>query len=127
MFGKKTFKSQGFDSLIAQGLTFGGDIDLVGTLQIDGKLIGAQLIGADGSVHINGDVKVTNVKVKDATICGSLAVNTLTVEGTLAIKSGAQVSASTVIYYRTLVIEPGAVINGTMTNLDNSGTVAAAT
>jgi cytoskeletal protein CcmA (bactofilin family) len=123
---KNPFARAGFDSLIAEGTTISGNVFIKNgqTLIIDGKVTGMSLVPIDTSVVdkttvvINGEVIMDTVGISNATITGSLTCKVLSVEGQLAIKAGASVKASE-IRYRTLVIEPGAIVFGQMNHLDH--------
>lgn len=117
------FKTKGFDTLIGKGTNFSGDIDIQGAVVIDGTFRGGYIRTASGggkaTLMVNGEAKVdTIILADDLTVCGSVKAEEIRIEGILAIKGEAKVNATT-IYYRTLVIEPGAVINGQLKHLDH--------
>lgn len=122
---KNPFKTQGFDTLISKGMVLRAATMMLpagSTTIIDGEVHGPdikevaepnpnsfvnKLIGnTQTTLVVNG--KVDCVNNIDKIIC----------EGTLAIKSGAKVTANE-IRYRSLVIEDGAVVLGQMSHLDH--------
>ena len=124
---RNPFKTQGFDTIIGKGSVMRGTFTLNGTAVIDGHFAG-ESIRSDQNAEtksknvliVNGTVDVEQVIISDElVITGAVTACTVRVEGTLAIKSGCQLKAST-IYYRTLVAEPGAVIIGELRHLDHS-------
>jgi len=116
------FKSKGFDTLIGKGTTVNGLLNISGTVQVDGVVNSDRIQPAPDQkqvrLHVNGGLDATEVEVFDFTLNGSADVETLRVEGTLAVKSGATLKAKT-IYYRTLVVEPGCVMHGELRHLDH--------
>lgn len=116
------FKTKGFDSIIGKNLTVTGDMDLQGTVVIDGTFNGGKILSADsktGVLVVNGTVNVeTVVLTSELTITGTVTAREVRVEGTLALKSKCMLKADK-IYYRNLVVEPGAVILGEMLHLDH--------
>jgi hypothetical protein len=73
----------------------------------------------DGSA-INGFIKFCEgeLNVSNVTVTGELTADVVICEGMLAIKAGAKVEADE-IRYRSLTIEDGAVVLGTMGHLDH--------
>lgn len=130
---KNPFKRAGFDSLIAKGTAIHGDLvlDLGSTTIIDGSVNGRTIMVNEtenkgsttliigGAVHL-----VDGLTVSDVTITGTLTCDTLHVEGTLAIKLGAKVTAQ-LVRYRRLIIEPGATLNARLLHLDEEKPVEA--
>lgn len=123
---KNPFKTQGFDSIIAKDCSITGTLDLTGTILIEGHFGGDSIksnahdIKAPSSLIVSGTVDVKEVIItNDLTVTGSVKACTVRVTGTLAVKSGCVLQAST-IYYQHLVAEPGAVIIGEMRHLDHS-------
>lgn len=113
---KSIFRSKGFDSIIGAGTTVSGNLYIEGAMQVDGTLNCVDVMGHDGSLHLNGKADVVQLQVKDLTVCGVLKVKDLIVIGTLAVKKGATLDAGQ-ISYTTLVIEPGALISGNLQQL----------
>lgn len=66
-----------------------------------------------GKVTCTGELNVSNV-----TVTGELTADVVICEGMLAVKAGAKVEADE-IRYRSLTIEDGAVVLGTMGHLDH--------
>lgn len=118
------FKVKGFDSVISKDMHLAGELSFSGTVVIDGTIDGQSVKQnhADTKpslLHINGNVKVKDVVIiHDLTVCGTVEAREIRVEGTFAVKSGCKVSAD-VIYYRTLEVEPGAIIMAQMKHLDH--------
>lgn len=130
------FKSKSFDSIISKGteikatvgsqlsLTIAPDERLVveGTIEnastitgrhVDGKVSGKTTFAVQG-----GSVSAGKIEVFNVIIDGTVKAKELRAEGTLALNSGARLDAD-VVYYRTLVIEKGAVIMATLKHLDH--------
>lgn len=119
------FKSKGFDSLIAKGLNIKGQMALApgSTTQLDGTMSGESIaVEADPTGKGNKVDKTTlvvnglastlkSIVVPNVTITGHVTCDVLEVVGILAIKKGAIVTA-TKILYATLIVETGAIING---------------
>jgi cytoskeletal protein CcmA (bactofilin family) len=122
---KNPFKSQGFDSIIGPSTTIVGAVDVYGTMMVDGKIVGTEISGKDGTVFVNGSVDVEIIRLANLTICGVVSVKEVFVTGVLAVKKGAALEATN-IHYTTLVIEPGAAITGNLQRLDQSTAASAA-
>jgi cytoskeletal protein CcmA (bactofilin family) len=127
------FRSRGFDSLVGKGTIFLGDLLIAAnsTLQVDGNVQGESISQGsltDGKVatrtklmvngHVESLARPLHITVHNVIISGTVVCKEIRVEGTLAIKSGARLLAEN-IYYRTLVIETGAVVHGQMHHLDH--------
>jgi len=70
----------------------------------------------DTTLVVNGQVNIIeDIRVQNVTITGLLRCKTLVVDGVLAVKDGASVFAET-IKYGSLVVEPKASLNGTMSH-----------
>jgi len=120
---RNPFKTVGFDSIIGPGTLVSGSIVNAGSLVIEGDFNGDQISylgeGAKSEVTVAGTVDARRVVAHDLTVLGRMHVaDEIRVEGTLAVKGDAKIVAGT-IYYRTLVIEPGAVILANMKHLDH--------
>lgn len=121
------FKTKGFDSIIGKNMFVRGDLMVPPdhVLVVDGIVSGNSLLMTDpavaskATVIVNGTVDATGtVAVCNITVCGALSAKEVRAERTLAVKAGCQLRAET-IYYRELVVEPGAVILGQMKHLDH--------
>ena len=134
------FSRKGFDTVIGKGTTLYGDFVIAAsttaviegtgylssvteskvddkkgktTLRVDGALVGP---GYDN--HIVGKEHTLNIEIPNVIITGKVVCETIRVEGTLAVKAGATLMA-TKILYRELIIETGAVVHGQMAHLDH--------
>lgn len=117
MFGKKKIKSSRIDTLIGQGVEVKGDINFIGGLHLDGKVIGnvcttevsesgnAVLVVSDKG-HIEGDVHVAY-----AVINGEVTGNVYASEK-LELSARARISGN--VHYNLLEMASGAEINGQM-------------
>lgn len=136
------FRSRGFDSLIGKNTVFAGEVAIApdSTLQVDGEVIASRIIHCDEgmgdvagmghriapktTLHVNGKVRGSSssagllITVHNVIVAGILECAELRVEGTLAIKAGAKITA-TKILYRDMIIETGAVVHGQMFHLDH--------
>jgi cytoskeletal protein CcmA (bactofilin family) len=121
---KNPFKRTGFDSVIAAGNIVGQNILIASgqSFVIDGTFDGGEIQCVEDAknttLFIGGEVQARVVNVHNVTITGKLTCGTLVVHGDLAVKNGAKVVAE-VIRYRSLVVEPKAVITGVMEHLDS--------
>ena len=117
LFNKK-LNADSFTNLIAEGTSIEGRVNFSGTIKIQG-LVKGDIFGASLDQKNNdclivdktGEVTSDMVKIGDAIIAGTISCKELRVEGTLRALSSAKISGAT-IYYRTLEIEPGALITG---------------
>ena len=130
------FRSRGFDTLIGKGTVITGVLSLApdSTAVIDGQAFltdvnelgvheGAKVKGKT-TLHVNGQLagpggsdQVT-IEIQNVVVTGKVSCDEIRVEGTLAVKSGAVLKA-TKILYRELIIETGAVVHGQMSHLDH--------
>ena len=135
------FSRKGFDTVIGKGTTLVGDFVIAAsttaviegagylssvteskvddkkgktTLRVDGLLVGP---GYDNHI-VTGKEGALNIEVSNVIITGKVVCETIRVEGTLAVKAGATLNA-TKILYRELIIETGAVVHGQMAHLDH--------
>lgn len=109
-----------FTNLIAPRTTVSGNVYYDGVLKVQGTISGSVLREAphDGDkqpeftiiIDNSGLVSSKTVSCKNAIIKGKLAAQELRVEDTLRVHSGAEVKCVK-IYYRTLEIEPGALLH----------------
>lgn len=116
------FKSKGFDAVVSAGMVVTGDVVIDGVLQVSGTINGHTLWqrngasgGASGSISIadTGKARVKQLIAHNLTVAGDVECDTLQVEDTLTLVKGATVKAAT-IYYRNLVIAPGANLLGNL-------------
>lgn len=132
------FRSRGFDSLIGKGSTVSGEFIIAAdtTLVIDGVMDATVLhaeiknedkVAMKTTLHVNGMLTMLAastsntpaiINVPNVIIAGKVTCDEIRVEGTLAIKAGAQLKAKTILY-RSLIIETGAVVHGQMCHLDH--------
>lgn len=121
------FKTKGFDTLIGKDNVFRGELVLNGVCVVDGFFDGSFIKSdqnadvkskAGDTLIVNGVVNVNVVECHNLTVCGGVTATDIVVEGTLAVKGNAKITAKT-IYYRTLVTEPGVVILGELKHLDH--------
>jgi cytoskeletal protein CcmA (bactofilin family) len=115
---KNPFKRTGFDTLISKGTVLEGMLFIEGTAIIEGVVRGQTIQEgkSPSTLVVNGEVNITeDIRVQNVTITGTLRCKTLVVNGVLAVKDGASVFAET-IKYGSLVVEPKASLNGTMTH-----------
>lgn len=123
----KKLNMDSFTNLIAEGTSIDGKVSFSGTMKIQGEVMGDVISGAsfEGKnndcliVDTTGSVLSSNVKTGSAIIAGKVACKELWVEDTLRVLAGAQITGAK-LYYRTLEIEPGALITGCeMNHLDH--------
>lgn len=139
---RNPFTFRGFDTLIAKGTSLRIQTMWLGvgsTTVIDGDVHGPHG-SSDGcaiavsdslpitdrtkpdlktTIVVNGSLNLVNdINVPNIVITGQVAAGKIICEGTLAIKAGAKVVANE-IQYRSLVIEDGAIVLGTMAHLDH--------
>lgn len=122
---KNPFKTQGFDTVISKDTRLVGELCFSGVTVVDGTIDGTSIKQntvepKKSALIVNGTVSVKEVIIADdLTISGSVKACTVRVQGTLAIRAGCVLQATT-IYYQNLVAEPGAVIIGEMRHFDHS-------
>ena len=130
------FKSQGFDSIIAKGLSIEGKLVLApsSTTQLDGTMSGDSISvdSADRNVGktdtttlvINGSATtIKSIVVPNVTVTGEVTCDSLVVSGILAIKKGARINCKR-IEYNTLIVETGAIINGNFEHITSRASAA---
>ena len=113
MFGSKSNKPpSNIDCLIGAGTTIEGDITFVGGLHVDGRVRG-NVIAADGKpgrlvlseqAQIEGEIRVSHVIV-NGTVVGP-------VHATEYVELQAKANVTGDVYYKTLEIQLGAVVQG---------------
>jgi cytoskeletal protein CcmA (bactofilin family) len=124
---KNPFKRSGFDSLLSTDTTINnGSLTIAAnqTLILDGNFIGNS-VGQGGEPAVNkttlvvgGLLKVNTVEVSNVTVTGRVECELLIVEGVLSVKGGAEIKARQ-IRYRTLNVEPTAVVLAQLAHLDH--------
>jgi cytoskeletal protein CcmA (bactofilin family) len=124
---KNPFKRAGFDSLLSTDTTINnGSLTIAAnqTLILDGNFIGNN-VGQGGEPAVNkttlvvgGLLKVNTVEVSNVTVTGRVECELLIVEGVLSVKGGAEIKARQ-IRYRTLNVEPTAVVLAQLAHLDH--------
>lgn len=132
----KIFRARGFDALIGHRMKVTGELQLAANsiLVVDGEVESSHVfceLSPDNKVAqkttlvVNGAVeapvnsKKSLIDVFNVTVTGKVRCHRLRVEGTLAVKVGAEVHADQ-IFYRELIIENGAIVQGQMLHLDHS-------
>jgi len=118
MFSKK-LSADGYTSLISPRTTITGAISYEGTLKVQGKIAGhhidyrrdLEVTKHDATLILDesGEILTNEVMAMNAIIKGHLACKKLMVEDILRVHSSARLEC-VVIYYRTLEIEPGAML-----------------
>lgn len=131
------FKNKSFDSIISAGVIFSSastspdltiKIPAGERLVVEGQIQNAARITQSSFEDVKanqktacvvqgGKISANSIEVTNVVIDGQVDVKTLKVEGTLALNKNARLTAETV-YYRTLIIEHGAVIAANMKHLD---------
>lgn len=117
------FQSKGFDTYIGKQTSLNGDVNFVGETVVDGIIVGRKIAHSDpknkASLMINGTVEVeTIVSSANIVVNGVATADDITVHGVLAIHRGAKVNAKR-IFYKQLVIQTGARLEGQMICLDS--------
>ena len=118
MFKKKNALNE-FTNLVAQGTTVSGTVSFTGTIKIQGNVEGDLITMTDANdlkkqdriiVDDGGSVTSSEIRAYDIVIAGNVSSNKIYAEETVAVLSTAIIKNAT-IYYRTLEIESGAVLN----------------
>jgi len=122
LFGKKGNKPQSrIDSLIGPGTRIEGDINFNGGLRVDGRVRGnitatgnepSTLVMSD-EAHIEGKINVSHVVV-NGTVVGPIYASEY-----LELQAKARVLGD--VYYKSLEIQLGAVVEGKLLHQDNTG------
>lgn len=122
MFGRKSTKPQSrIDSLIGHGTRIDGDISFSGGLRIDGEVI--------GNVRAETDQASTLVISEQARVEGTIEVSHLVVNGTVMgpvrvseyVELQAKSRITGDVYYKTLEMHVGAVIEGKLVHQEKLG------
>lgn len=120
MFGKKAKDAQvgGIDCLISAKTRIQGDIQFDGGLRVDGKIIGnlSAVDAKTGTLVLSEQgVLEGEVRVAHAVINGTI-VGTVHVHERVELQSKARITGD--MYYRTLEMHPGAVVDGRLVHAD---------
>lgn len=113
--GRERRKGNSPPSLIGPDLTITGELSTPGDLQIDGNVIGniqCNNLTLGAAATVKGDTKAQEILV-----CGSLTGNIHAANVTLT--KTAKVDGD--IHHETIAIEAGALLNGKLVSLKNSG------
>ena len=121
MFGNKDNKPQNrIDCLIVAGTTIEGSITFVGGLRVDGRVRG-DVISADGKpgtlvlseqAQIEGEIRVSHVVI-NGTVVGP-------VHAAEYVELQAKANVTGDVYYKTLEIQLGAVVQGRLVYQNDS-------
>jgi cytoskeletal protein CcmA (bactofilin family) len=121
MFGGKTSKPQNrIDSLIGEGTTVEGDITFGGGLRIDGRV--------RGNVTAADDQPSTLVLSEKARVEGEIHISHAVINGSVLgpvyaseyVELQAKCNVTGDVYYKTLEIQLGAVVQGRLVHQDES-------
>lgn len=119
------FDTSKYDTLIGVS-TFSGSIEFTGTIRIEGVVNGnVTKFGNEANVilakagRIAGSVNVDRLVIEHGTVEGSV-----TVRQDLVVKSGAIILGN--VSYRSLSVEKGAIIRGTLTQISEEENDASA-
>lgn len=123
MFFKKKTKdlsfdsNPGFSSLVANGVTFAGSLDFVGTLKVAGIVKGDRITGAGDATNLDqlfvaegGVVESAEITAHNIVINGTVTSKVIRATGTVSIGPKASIS-SAVIYYSRLNVSQAAFID----------------
>ncbi|UCE30832.1 MAG: polymer-forming cytoskeletal protein [Burkholderiales bacterium] len=120
MFGKKDGKTPTIDCLIGTETLIEGEVRFKGGLRIDGHVRGAVIAAEEGvnslvlvseNARVEGRLQAKHVVV-NGTVEGPVCAETL-----LELQPSARVVGE--IRYRALEMHPGAVVEGTLSHLDD--------
>ena len=123
MFGNKANKPQSrIDCLIGEGTTIEGNIEFSGGLRVDGNVHGNVLAGQGQSgtlvlseqARIDGEIRVSHVVI-NGTVVGPVHAADY-----VELQSKANVTGD--VYYRTLEMHLGAVVQGRLVYQDDTKT-----
>lgn len=121
MFGGKTSKPQNrIDSLIGEGTTVEGDITFSGGLRIDGRV--------RGNVTAADDQPSTLVLSEKARVEGEIHISHAVINGSVLgpvyaseyVELQAKCNVTGDVYYKTLEIQLGAVVQGRLVHQDEA-------
>ncbi|HWN29790.1 MAG TPA: polymer-forming cytoskeletal protein [Burkholderiales bacterium] len=123
MFGKRSTKPQNrIDCLIGAGTSIEGNVNFTGGLRVDGHV--------RGNVVANNDAPSTLVLSEQARIEGEIRVSHVVVNGSVIgpvhasdyIELQAKSNVTGDVYYKTLEIQLGAVVQGRLVYQDSENT-----
>ncbi len=128
MFGKKNLEVNHFTNLIAKGTHVIGSVEFSGVLAVEGSISGGKVVSAEAVADTKGNVCLVinsggvivadEVASSNVVVSGNLTSKVLKVESSLKITQTASIKDA-VIYYRELLVEPGAqLINCQLKHLD---------
>ena len=111
MFGAKQTKPNGrIDTLIGAGSRLDGDIHFVGGLRIDGMVKGNVIADDAGTVVLSEHASVEGeIRVAHAVINGKVLGP---IHGAESIELQAKAEVSGDVYYKTLEVQLGAIVQG---------------
>jgi cytoskeletal protein CcmA (bactofilin family) len=119
MFNKK-LKTDAFTNLIAEGTIISGAVRFTGIIKIQGTVKGDVLRSITDPnekkatdciiVDESGEVEMEEMMANDIIIGGKVTTKKIWAEGTIRILKNANIRGA-VILYRTLEIEPGAMMH----------------
>ena len=111
MFGAKQTKPNGrIDTLIGAGSRLDGDIHFVGGLRIDGMVRGNVIADDAGTVVLSEHASVEGeIRVAHAVINGKVLGP---IHGAESIELQAKAEVSGDVYYKTLEVQLGAIVQG---------------
>ena len=117
-FKRKKFEPNRFDSMISRSTTVDGNLQFEGHLVIDGIVNGT--VSSEGTktsaVTINGSVHGDSIRA-DFVIVSGFTNSKIVATEKLVIKKNGCVNADCA--YGSIIVEEGAVINGTLTTYVN--------
>lgn len=121
MFGRKHKIVSDIDTLIGEGTVITGDIHFSGGLRVDGRICGS-IVSANGKQHsllvlseqgmVEGKIKVPYIVI-NGTVRGPIHC-----DESLELQPAAKISGD--IFYKTIKIHQGAVIEGKMVCTETS-------
>lgn len=121
MFGRKHKIVSDINTLIGEGTVITGDIHFSGGLRVDGRICGS-IVSANGKQHsllvlseqgmIEGKIKVPYIVI-NGTVRGPIHC-----DESLELQPAAKISGD--IFYKTIKIHQGAVIEGKMVRTETS-------
>ena len=124
---KRKLNCDAYTNLIAEGTSFDGTLLFSGVMFIQGEVNGPSIAVKDPSkkddalnVGPAGKIFTQTINATNVVISGVVSADTITAADTVRIHKSAKVHNAT-IYYRTLEIEPGALLHEvTFKHLDES-------